>query len=127
MSKEQKFYICKHCGNIVTKIFDSGVNVVCCGEEMTYLKPNTVDASAEKHLPVITESYDVVTVEIGSNPHPMTDVHYIQWIYLLTQNGGQLKYLAPNDEPVVKFTLKDDKCIAAYAYCNLHGLWMTEA
>lgn len=123
MSKELKFYICRHCGNIITKINDSGVKVVCCGEEMQELVANTVDASKEKHVPVVTEAYNVVTVEVGSNPHPMSDVHYIQWIYLFTQSGGQYKYLKPSDEPSVKFTLKDDTLIDVYAYCNLHGLW----
>ena len=28
---EQKFYICKHCGNIITKVKDTGVPVICCG------------------------------------------------------------------------------------------------
>ena len=47
---EQKFYICRHCGNIVAKVKDSGVPVVCCGEKMTEIIPGTTDASVEKHV-----------------------------------------------------------------------------
>ena len=36
---EKKFYICKHCGNMIGMIKSSGVNVVCCGDPMTELKP----------------------------------------------------------------------------------------
>ena len=49
---EQKFYLCEHCGNIVTKIRDAGVPLVCCGQKMKELIPGTADASAEKHVPV---------------------------------------------------------------------------
>lgn len=127
MSKEQKFYICNICGNLITKIEDSGVEVVCCGEPMTLLVANTVDASKEKHVPVVTVKDNIVTAEVGAVPHPMTDVHYIQWIYILTDKGGQLKYLQPEQAPKAEFALKDDKLIAVYEYCNIHGLWKTEA
>lgn len=65
-----EFYICKHCGNIIAYVKDSGVSVVCCGEKMTRLVPNTVDASQEKHVPVITIKGNTVTVTVGSVEHP---------------------------------------------------------
>ena len=40
--KNNKFYICAHCGNIVELVHDSGVNPVCCGQKMTELVPNDV-------------------------------------------------------------------------------------
>ena len=123
---ETRFFICKHCGNIIGMIHASGVPVVCCGEPMAALVPNTVEASHEKHLPVITVEGDKVTVAIGSVAHPMLPEHYIMWVYLQTENGGQRKCLAPGDKPEVTFALAGDKAIAAYAYCNLHGLWKTE-
>ena len=49
-----KFYVCKHCGNIITFEENKGVPVVCCGEKMKELLPNTVEASGEKHLPAVT-------------------------------------------------------------------------
>jgi len=105
-------------------VHDSGVTPVCCGEDMTVLVANTVDASKEKHVPVITVEGKTVTVKIGSVEHPMTQEHWIQWVYLETAKGGQKKTLNPGDKPEVVFSLTDDDTlIAAYEYCNLHGLW----
>ena len=128
MSKEhQKFYICKHCGNIIGMIESSGVPVVCCGENMAELIPNTSDGSVEKHVPVIKVDGSKVTVEIGSVPHPMTDAHHISWVYIQTEKGGQRKNLDFTGEPSVSFALTDDdKMLTAFAYCNLHGLWKAE-
>lgn len=121
-----KFYICRHCGNIITKIHDAGVPVMCCGQKMEELIPNTVEASGEKHLPVVSVENGVVSVAVGSVAYPMVPEHSIEWVYVQTEKGGQLKKLAPGSDPEVKFVLGDDKAEAVYAYCNLHGLWMTE-
>ncbi len=121
-----RFYICKHCGNLIGMIHSSGVPIICCGEPMSELIPGSVDASKEKHVPVISVSGNTVTVNIGAVPHPMTEEHLIQWVYLQTEHGGQRKCLNPGDEPKVTFVLDGDKPLAAYAYCNLHGLWMAE-
>lgn len=126
MSKEVKFYICKHCGNIVGLIHDSGVPLVCCGEKMSELVPNTTEAATEKHLPVVEMDGNVVKVSVGSVEHPSTEEHYIAWVYLETAHGGQRKAIKPGDKPEVSFALQDDELIAVYAYCNLHGLWKTE-
>ena len=121
-----KFYICRHCGNLVGMVKDAGVPIVCCGEKMEALAPNTVEASSEKHLPVVTVENDTVHVNIGSADHPMLPEHFIEWVYVQTENGGQRKALKPGDPTNVSFRLCDDKPVAVYAYCNLHGLWMTE-
>ena len=105
---------------------DAGVNPVCCGQKMTELVPNTVEASGEKHIPAVTVKDGVVTVNVGSVDHPMVDAHYIEWVFIKTENGGQRKYLNPGVVPNVTFHLGDDKAVAVYAYCNLHGLWITE-
>ncbi len=126
MCEEHKFYRCKHCGNIVGMLHNSGVPVVCCGEEMEELVANTVDASKEKHVPVVSIVGNIVKVEVGGVPHPMEEKHFIQWIYLQTKNGGQRKCLKPGDEPVATFALDNDEVVAVYEYCNLHGLWKTE-
>lgn len=126
MHKEPRFFRCKHCGNLIEKIYDSGVTPVCCGEEMEELLPNTVDASQEKHVPSVTVEGNIVTVQIGSVPHPMEEKHYIMWIYLLTKNGCQRKHLAPGEEPKAVFALEEDGLIAVYEYCNIHGLWKKE-
>lgn len=127
MCSNQKFFLCKHCGNLIGMIHSSGAKVVCCGDEMTELVPNTVEASLEKHVPVVTTSGNTVTVKIGSVTHPMTEEHSIQWIYLQTENGGKRVCLAPGNAPEAVFALTaDEKAVSAYAYCNLHGLWKSD-
>ena len=124
--KKQKFYLCRHCGKLITMVHDAGVPVVCCGEKMQELVPNTVEASGEKHLPVVHAEDGAVHVNVGAVDHPMAEEHHIEWVYLQTENGGQLKQLQPGAKPSVTFSVGGDKPIAVYAYCNLHGLWMTE-
>ena len=124
---ETKFFICEHCGNIIGKIHDAGVPVMCCGQKMTQLIPGTVDASVEKHIPVVTVEGNLVKVQVGSVEHPMIPEHYITWIYLQTNVGGQRKNLTPGSVPAVTFALtEDEKPVSVYAYCNLHGLWKAD-
>ena len=124
---ETKFYICEHCGNIVGKIHDAGVPLMCCGQKMKELIPGTVEASMEKHIPVANLEGNLVKVTVGTVEHPMAEEHFIQWVYLKTTSGGQRKALKPGSAPVVSLALtEDEKPVAVYAYCNLHGLWMTE-
>ena len=104
-----KFYICNHCGNLVTTIHNAGVPLVCCGEKMKELVPNTVEASGEKHLPVAELSGSRLTVTVGAVEHPMADVHYIQWIFVETENGGQIRYLNPGQAPNAVFELGSEK------------------
>jgi superoxide reductase len=125
MSK-QKFFLCKRCGNMVGLIKNNGAPLICCGEAMSELVPNTVEASKEKHLPAVTVSGDAVSVQVGSVLHPMEAEHLISFIYLETSRGGQRKSLSTGEEPKQTFMLSDDKPVAVYAYCNLHGLWKTE-
>ncbi len=123
-----KFYICDHCKNIVQMIQDSGVNPVCCGDNMRELIANTSDGANEKHVPVVSIENNEVKVEVGSVAHPMLDVHWIQWIALETNFGFYRKDLKPNELPNASFLLgKDEKVVAVYEYCNLHGLWKTVA
>lgn len=119
-----RFYHCVHCGNIVAYATDKGVPVVCCGEEMKELVPGTVDASKEKHVPVVSREGNIVTVKVGSDAHPMVPEHYIGWIALQTSTGNQRKELDHTGAPEAKFALLDgDDVVAVYAWCNLHGLW----
>lgn len=122
---KERFYTCKHCGNVIGLIHDAGVPVMCCGEKMQAVEPNTVDASKEKHLPVVSVNGNVVSVSVGSVAHPMLEEHFIEWVYLQTEKGGQRKILKAGDSTTVDFSLVDDTPIAVYAYCNLHGLWKT--
>lgn len=122
-----KFYRCEHCGNIITKLNDSGVPVSCCGEPMKELKPGATDGAYEKHVPFVQTEGNTVKVQIGEVKHPMMEEHYIQFIALETKNGCQVRYLKPGDEPATEFILSaGDSAVAVYEYCNLHGLWVKE-
>ena len=72
-----KFYICEHCGNLITTIHNAGVPLVCCGEKMKELLPNTVEASGEKHLPVAELSGSTLTVTVGAVEHPIYNINQV--------------------------------------------------
>ncbi len=122
-----EFYICKHCGNLVGMVHNSGVPMMCCGQKMTKLEPGTTDAAFEKHVPVFKVDGSKVSVQIGETIHPMVEKHFIQWIAIETKKGAQRKALKAGDEPKAEFALTDDdELIAVYEYCNLHGLWKAQ-
>ena len=126
MCGNQKFYICKHCGNMIGLIEDKGVPMFCCGEAMAELVANTVEASTEKHLPAVNVSDNSIGVLVGSVPHPMEEAHHISFVYVETERGGQRKCFKIGEEPQTAFCFLDDKPVAVFAYCNLHGLWKTD-
>ena len=118
------FYKCERCKNIIIHVKEERVPVSCCHELMKLLVPNTEDAASDKHVPVVTKTDNVAIVEIGSVPHPMIDVHYIEWIVLETNKGYYIKHLNPGDLPKAQFKLtENEEILAAYEHCNLHGLW----
>jgi superoxide reductase len=125
MAMVPEVYKCNICGNIVEIFISGGAPLSCCGEEMHLLVENTVDASKEKHVPVIEISAGKATVKVGSVPHPMEEKHYIQWIEII--DGGKIsrQMLNPGDAPEATFCVKSDK-IVAREHCNLHGHWRAE-
>lgn len=124
MKKEPKFFYCNECNVIIEEIVGSKTDYTCCGKELKALIPNTVDASKEKHIPTFIQNGNEISISVGSIMHPMEEAHSIEWVYLQTEKGSQRINLSPNDEANASFFLqKGDKAIAAYAYCNLHGLW----
>ncbi len=122
---QERFYLCPRCGNLIGMIHDAGVPIQCCGEAMEAMTANSAPEGEEKHLPVVSVQDAVVHVSVGSSAHPMTEEHSIAWIYLQTARGGQRKALRSGETPEVKFSLIEDRPVAAYAYCNRHGLWRT--
>ncbi len=121
-----KFLVCEKCGNLVGVINESGAPMMCCGQKMKVIEAGTAEASKEKHIPVAVVEGDCVKVSIGSVAHPMAEEHSILWVYLKTDKGGHRKNLAPGEAPEVCFALCDEKPVAVYAYCNLHGLWKAD-
>ena len=124
--RNAKFYICPHCGNIVEMVHYAGVKPHCCGQKMDELIPNSVEASGEKHVPAVKLLESKVEVNVGSVNHPMEEVHWIEWVQLVTDHGSYRKWLKPGEAPHVEFLLGDEKPLAVYAYCNLHGLWKND-
>ncbi len=125
MKNERQFYICSVCGNIVGLIEDGGGTLACCGQDMERLVPGSVDASQEKHVPVIKREDCMLAVEVGSVPHPMIEEHRIAWIAVAQGSTTQRATLDKTGQPSAKFCV-DDGPVTVYAYCNLHGLWKAE-
>jgi len=122
MIKQKQIYKCSECGNIVEVIHVGGGQLVCCGQPMALQEENTVDASKEKHVPVIEKTDKGFLVKVGSVPHPMEDAHYIEWIEVISGEKSCRKYLKPGDAPEAEFEIEAET-VEARAYCNLHGLW----
>lgn len=120
-----KIYRCKHCGNQIYFLHNSGVEPACCGEQMVEIKENTTDAAQEKHVPVYEREQNKIIVKVGSVAHPMLPEHYIQWIAIETSEGVQYKFLNAEMAPEAVFHIaENEKLLKIYAYCNLHGLWI---
>lgn len=120
------FYVCKVCGNLVEVVNEGGGHLVCCNQPMVELKANTVEASFEKHIPVVELKDGILNVKVGSVEHPMTEEHHISWIYVKYDGTTQKTKLNAGMKPEASFFVGEAKNIEIYAYCNLHGLWKAE-
>lgn len=124
MTEKNQVYKCEVCGNIVEVLHKGIGELICCNQPMKLLKENIVDASLEKHVPVIEKTETGVLVKIGSAPHPMEKEHYIEWIEIITKdNRSNKKFLSPGEKPEAEFPILADNILFAREYCNLHGLW----
>lgn len=122
-----KVYKCNICNRILVLVDGDDSGLLCCNSKMEELVPKKNELAFEKHVPVINIKHNVATVTVSSTLHPMEESHHIEWIMLVTSNGNKRVFLNKFDPPVAKFALlPDEKVIAAYAYCNLHGLWTKE-
>jgi superoxide reductase len=122
MAQRHEVYKCQLCGNIVEVLVGSDGTLVCCGQNMTLLVENTVDAAKEKHVPVIEKVPGGVKVKVGAVNHPMEEKHYIQWIEIIADGKSYIQFLKPGDAPEATFNITANQ-ITAREYCNLHGLW----
>jgi len=119
-------YKCSNCGNMVETVHVGGGTLVCCDRPMTLLAENTVDASKEKHIPVIERTVDGIRVKVGSVDHPMVPEHFIEWIEIIADGKACRHFLNPGEKPEATFGINPKK-LTAREYCNLHGLWKAEA
>lgn len=115
---------CPICKNVVEDVLGSTKNLVCCGKPMEILTANSTEAATEKHLPVAEVVDGEIVVKVGSVEHPMTKEHYIMWISQVCGNIENKVILFPDQPAVAHFPYMKECKI--YAYCNLHGLWVTE-
>jgi len=122
VSQRLQVYKCAVCGNIVEVLSPGGGELACCGQPMILMTENTVDASKEKHVPVLEKTADGLRVKVGSVPHPMEEKHYIQWIEVIDGEVLYRRFLKPGLAPEAAFPVRADKPMAR-EYCNLHGLW----
>lgn len=124
MAKVNEIYKCMLCGNVIEVFAGGDGELVCCGEPMKRMIENTVDATKEKHVPVIEKIDGGYKVKIGSVAHPMTTEHYIQFIEFVCDCCTCIKVLKPGDAPEAEFECRcaPDK-VYAKEHCNLHGLW----
>ena len=122
MAERLEIYKCTICGNIVEVLHAGKGELVCCNQPMTLMKENSVDASLEKHVPVIEKTPDGIKIKVGSVAHPMEEKHYIEWIELIADGKAYRQFLSPGGTPEAFFPVKGAQ-ITAREYCNLHGLW----
>ena len=123
MAKLNEIYKCEICGDIIEVIHEGqGKNLVCCGKPMVMLKENTVDASKEKHVPVIEKTKNGFLVKVGAIPHPMESAHYIEFIEIIADGVSYKKFLKPGEKPEAEFCITATNVVAR-EFCNLHGLW----
>ncbi len=120
------FFKCNICGNLVELVLEGKGELVCCGEPMEKLISKQTEEGNEKHLPVVSLKEKEINIKIGSIEHPMTETHYIQWIYIFYNNKCQRVKLNPNDKPETKFIINENfDILEVFEYCNVHGLWKT--
>jgi len=122
MTQLNEVYKCNLCGNIVEILHPGAGALVCCNEKMALMVQNTVDASKEKHVPVIEIGASSITVKVGSVAHPMEAAHYIEWIELVADGKVYRQQLQPGQASGAIFPVIA-KQVTAREYCNLHGLW----
>lgn len=119
--KELVLKRCKKCGALVKVLEEGSGKYICCGEEMEIVKPNSVDAAFEKHVPTYEKVGDNMHIQVN---HVMEEDHYIEWILVKTEKENREVILKPGDTP--EMTVPYEKGAIIYAYCNKHGLWKTE-
>ena len=122
VSAKYQIYRCTVCGNVVEVLQVGGGTLVCCGQEMQLIAENTVEASKEKHIPVVEKTAEGYSVKVGSVTHPMEEKHFIEWIELITATSVIRKELKPGDAPEAFFKTNEE-AVAVREHCNLHGLW----
>ena len=124
MKKELVIKKCLKCGALIEIINDCNCEecgIMCCGEKMMEIKPNTIDASFEKHVPTYEKVEDEILVKVN---HVMEKEHYIEWIAMVTDTSVYKVKLCPEQNAECRFKYIPNSKL--YVYCNKHGLWSND-
>ncbi|MDK2936565.1 MAG: superoxide reductase [Eubacteriaceae bacterium] len=121
---ESSLFQCNDCTGVLLELH--GTISQYCNHNMTELTANTIDASKEKHVPIVSHKDHEITVTVGKFPHPMTTDHSILWIFVKSRKGGSFIQLTPQDKPEASFHIDPLDIVAVYAYCDIHGLWQAQ-
>ncbi|MFP3949507.1 MAG: desulfoferrodoxin [Candidatus Micrarchaeia archaeon] len=124
MTKKKEIYKCNVCGNIVEVLHAGAGELVCCGQPMELKAEKVEEEGDEKHVPVIEKTENGIKVKVGSEPHPMEEKHYIEWIQVISDDRSYRKFLKPDEAPEAEFPVKGE--VTAREYCNVHGLWKSK-
>jgi superoxide reductase len=123
LATKRDVYKCEVCGNIVEVLHGGEGDLVCCGENMKRMTPHAkAEEGKEKHVPVVEGADGGVKVKVGSNPHPMEEKHYIEWVEVIDGAHSCRRYLQPGENPEAFFK-GFGPGVRAREYCNVHGLW----
>jgi superoxide reductase len=122
MPTQKQIFKCDVCGNIIEVLHGGEGDLVCCGQNMTLFDEKAADEGKEKHVPVIEVVDSGMKVKVGSNPHPMEEKHFIEWIELIDSDKTYRHYLKPGQSPETIFETRN-KGVTAREYCSVHGLW----
>ena len=122
MAQRLEVYKCVACGNIVEVLHGGDGAMVCCNQPMKLFVENTVDASKEKHVPVIERTPQGIKVKVGAVPHPMEAKHWIEWVEIIADGKVYRQFLNPGEAPEAFFSITAQN-VTAREFCNLHGLW----
>ena len=120
--KELTIKKCLKCQATIKVINDctcEDCGIKCCGEQMKEVRANSTEGAIEKHKPTYTIDGNKLIVTVN---HVMEEEHYIEWECLLTDDKEEYVYL--KNEPKAIFDKVTNGKI--YAYCNKHGLWVTD-
>ena len=115
-----KFYRCLNCGKVI-HVLNEGLDNTCCYKEMMEIKDHDIDASLEKHVPVVEKLDNTYKVTVGEMLHPMDPDHYIMWIMISNEKEEFFHYLVPGEVPIVCLPIIPNATV--YSYCNKHGLF----
>ena len=111
--KKLKFYMCPHCGNLLTSTVEAAVS--CCGKTLAPLEARKADEAHGLNVEVIENEFFV------TSEHEMTKEHYISFLALLTGDTLVLKKQYP--EWGMDTRLPMLRYGTLYWYCTEHGLF----